>query len=148
MGIPKQVRISGYRCRTFVPRCECLLDVVCVVAKIENERILLTWEYPVSPRESLHSVQAGQDLVNVHGVQKWLVEPRLEFLRNYDDLVLIFFEFLGRLRFWKPVHPRFGKLDAPIIDRARKSDKNVEFFDTFSFDVPIERLFETYRMQP
>ena len=68
--------------RAFVIRLERLADFLAVVREIEDERVFLEGMDTVQPRQCLNRLDAGQALVDVHRVQKRLVESSLILLRD------------------------------------------------------------------
>ena len=56
------------------------LDGVDVVEKIEHRAVVLLWMRPVQPRQGLHGLHTRENLVDVHGVQQWLVVSGLKFV--------------------------------------------------------------------
>ena len=82
----------------------------------------------VEPGEGLHSVEAGEDLVDVHGVEEWLVEPSLELLGHDEHLVLVPAEasrrsgLSGKPFIWDSVYVQPVLVD----DLAREGDQGGE----------------------
>jgi hypothetical protein len=66
---------------------ELLLDVDGLVGEVEDEYVLLRlqWVDPVDPRQRLHGGDPGQQLVDVHRGEQWLVEARLVLLGDGQD---------------------------------------------------------------
>ena len=78
-----------------VVRFKCFVDFHALVHKIEYEGVCLTGSGTVEARKCLHRLHTGETLINVHSMQKRLVEPCLIFLGDKQNLVF-FRRKLGR----------------------------------------------------
>jgi len=70
-----------------------LADFFAIVNEIEHERVFLERVDPIETRERLHSLDTAQSFVDIHRVQKWLIETGLIFLRDEKYLVFTRCEF-------------------------------------------------------
>ena len=78
MDVIEQVHICGNCLSTFVPRRECLNDVLKCIAEVEDERVALVWMDAIEAGQSLDGIETGERFVNIHRVKERLVEPGLE----------------------------------------------------------------------
>jgi hypothetical protein len=51
----------------------------------------------VQPRQCLHRLYARQPFIDIHRMKKWLIESRLIFLRDKEDLIFSGRKFLRQL---------------------------------------------------
>ncbi len=68
----------------------------------------------VEARQGLHGGQAGEGLVDVHGVELWLVESGLELFGHHHDPELVAVEALRRLRVGEAVALGLGDRLTPV----------------------------------
>ena len=97
-GVVQQVRVRRRGDGLAVVRLERGRDLFGVVDEVEDEGAVLVGVGAVQPGERLHGGETGQRLVDVHGVELWLVEAGLELLGHDHDLVLVGVEPLCGLR--------------------------------------------------
>ena len=147
MRVPEQVRVGRDRLGALEPRGERLLDVLGLVAEVEHERVGLLRLDPVEPGEGLHGVEAAEHLVDVHGVQQWLVEPSLELLCDDQHLVVVGVELLRGLRVRERIHARLSEGVAGVEDLAGERHQRRHIAVFVLGDVLVDRLLVTHRMQ-
>src|SRR5579885_2111465 len=68
--------------RALIVGLERILNFLALVDEIQNERVLFERVNPVQTRESLNSLNAGEPLIDVHGVQERLIEACLVLFRH------------------------------------------------------------------
>lgn len=94
----RDVQLGGVGCfgeRGLVELLERRADVLAVVDEVEDERVVLVRMDAVQPRQCLHGANAAQLLVDVHRVQKRLVEAGLVFLGDDENPELVGSKALG-----------------------------------------------------
>ena len=122
VDVIEQVHIGGDRLGAFVPRRECLNNVLKCVAEVEHKRVALVWMDPVESGQCLYGIETGERFVDIHRVKEWLVESGLKLFGNDENLVLTRTEsFLG-FAVRKTIHVRFSKRAAFVYDGAGERD--------------------------
>ena len=71
------------------------LDTVAVVQEVEDERVVLLGVRAIETRERLDGLDAGQRLVDVHGVQQRLVVASLELVGDDQEPVGVLLNLVG-----------------------------------------------------
>ena len=79
----------------------------------------------IEPRERLHRLEVGKDLVHVHGVEQRLVVAGLELIRDNQETVRLLLDLVLDRRGRKSVQRRFGH-DMPVDLLVRKGDDRLE----------------------
>ncbi len=104
LGVELRLQLIELLCLRLFPdggllvvRLKGIEDLFRLVHEVEDKGILLAGMGPVEPREGLYRLDAGEPLVHVHRVEERLVESRLVFLGNDEDLVLFAPEALRKL---------------------------------------------------
>ena len=87
--VVEEVRLGGLReDGLFVVVLERREDVVGLVGEVEDHGFLLLGVGAVEAREGLDGMDAGELLVDVHGVEKRLVEAGLELFGDHQEAAL------------------------------------------------------------
>ena len=77
-----------------------LRDGFRVVHEVKHEHVVFLRVCPVEPRERLHSLDAGERLVHIHGMEQWLIVTRLELVGADQKAVRVLLNsvsnFVGR----------------------------------------------------
>ena len=141
----------GAHLRAFVVGCERRAYLAAVVDEVEDEGVLLAGVGAVEPGQRLHRLDAGQPLVDVHGVQQRLIEAGLVLLGDQQHLIIgggkAFRQFLLP---HAGVHLLLGIGDAGgliVFDDAGKRDQRPDRI-TLALDVAVKALLEAHRLQP
>ena len=90
-------------------------DAVAVVQEVEDERIVLLGVRAIEARERLHGLDAGQRLVDVHGVQQRLVVAGLELVGDDQEPIGVLLNLLGDGVRREPVEGRLGDRAAVVL---------------------------------
>jgi hypothetical protein len=138
-GVVEQVGIGGRGDDGAVVGLERGPDLLGVVAEVEDERAVLVRVDPVEPGQRLHGIQAREQLVDVHGVELGLVEPRLVLLGDDEDLVLVAVEHVGHLRLVDAVELRLGDLVAIDVQPPGERHEHTDIGVAMVVDVLRER---------
>ena len=94
-----------------------------IVEEIEHKDVVLLWMRPVESRKGLHRLDAGEDLVHVHGVQQGLVVAGLELVGADQEAVGVLLELRGDPGGGKAVQRRFADLLPAELMFTRESDE-------------------------
>ena len=104
---------------------EGVADGIAVVAEVEHEDVALLGVGAVEAGEGLHGLDAGEHLVDVHGVQERLVVAGLELVGADEEAVRVLLKVVGDAAGGEAVETGFADLLALVFGFAGEGDEGL-----------------------